>query len=221
MRDCKNCDSFEGYDEDGYPVCELGDGCPYNDEADVKEDDCGLRMEIDTTQFTEYLRNTMANTSTSAAESVINKTITTIVTDTYTDEIKKMTRDAMELIVSQQVQEYMNGPITIGGGWREPERTLSRTEYLTECIQENLKSVDSEKIKKYAEDGVKREIATFSKKTRDDINRDIKRMFDDATRQTLTASVVDMLMTNDTYQKLSSRMSKLLPENGAENAKRM
>lgn len=214
MRDCKNCDSFEGYDEDGYPVCALGDGCLYNDEADVKEGDCGLRMEIDTTQFTEYLRNTMANTSTSAAERVINKTITTIVTDTYTDEIKKMTRDAMELIVSQQVQEYMNGPITIGGGWREPERTLSRTEYLTECIQENLKSVDQEKIKSMAENIVRDYLVKFSRNLKNDINRDIQKMFDDATRQTLTASVVDMLMTNDTYQKLSTSMSKLLPEKG-------
>lgn len=214
MRDCKNCDSFEGYDEDGYPVCELGDGCPYNDEADVKEDDCGLRMEIDTTQFTEYLRNTMANTSTSAAERVINKTITTIVTDTYTDEIKKMTRDAMQQIVSQQVQEYMNGPITIGGGWREPERTLSRTEYLTECIQENLKSVDQEKIKSMAENIARDYLVKFSRNLKNDINRDIQKMFDDATRQTLTASVVDMLMTNDTYQKLSTSMSKLLPEKG-------
>lgn len=214
MRDCKNCDSFEGYDEDGYPICELGDSCPYNDEADVKEGDCGLRMEIDTTQFTEYLRKTMANTSTSAAERVINKTITTIVTDTYTDEIKKMTRDAMELIVSQQVQEYMNGPITIGGGWREPERTLSRTEYLTECIQENLKAVDQEKIKSMAENIVRDYLVKFSRNLKNDINRDIQKMFDDATRQTLTASVVDMLMTNDTYQKLSTSMSKLLPEKG-------
>lgn len=214
MRDCRNCDSSEGYDEDGCPICELGDGCPYNDEADVKEDDCGLRMEIDTTQFTEYLRNTMANTSTSAAERVINKTITTIVTDTYTDEIKKMTRDAMELIVSQQVQEYMNGPISIGGGWREPERTLSRTEYLTECIQENLKAVDQEKIKSMAENIVRDYLVKFSRNLKNDINRDIQKMFDDATRQTLTASVVDMLMTNDTYQKLSTSMSKLLPEKG-------
>lgn len=215
MKDCENCERFGGYDEDGCPQCEPfenGEPCPYNDEAEVKN--FGMTMQIDTEKFTTYIAETMRNTASSAAHAVINQIIKDIVTETYKEEIQKKTRDAMASIIDQQIRGFMDKPITIGGGWREPERTLSREDYLTECIQECLKTVDDKKIKSMAEESVKSYVVDFSRKLKDGINRDVKGLFDEATRQTLTASVVDMLMTNDTYQKLSRSMGALLPEKG-------
>ena len=213
MRDCKDCEFFEGYDEDGIPNCEKqaeDEGCPFNDEATVK--DFGFKMSIDTKQFSEYISETMRNTAHSVASKTVESRISSIVTKTYEEKIKKITEAAIEKAVEVQICNFMSGTITIGGGWREPERILSREEYLTECIQDCLKSVDQKKIKDIAAEEVKSQIVKFSKAMREDINRDVKKLFDEATRQTLTASVVDMLMTNDTYQKLSSSMGKLLPE---------
>jgi hypothetical protein len=105
----------------------------------------------------------------------------------------------------------MNGNITIGGGWREPERTLTRTEYLTELVEAGLsENFDKEKIEKAIQSEVESKISKFTSSVKSDINANIRSLFDDATKSALTENVVKMLMDNETYRRLQGSMQNLL-----------
>ncbi|WP_298021141.1 hypothetical protein [uncultured Dysosmobacter sp.] len=210
---CEKCGYFCGWNDEGEPICEYDegiDGCPFADEMEAAKSS-GFDISIDCVRLTQYLRSTMMNTSKRVAEETIKESIHSIVTDTYKQEIQAMTKAAMEKIVIEQVAAFMAGEITIGGGWLEPNRTLTRNDYLSECVQKSLhEKADGNSIRKMCETEAKNQIGTFSEKLKKDINRDLKNLLDEATRQTLTSSVVNLLMANETYQKLSSGMDNLL-----------
>ena len=218
MKDCKDCEYCEGYDYyDGTPrctYCENGhtgyEYCPYNDSANVKKN--GIKIEIDAGFMHDYIMHTMKNTIEGQAASVAQQEIKLLITD----ELKQETLDEMKRqiksIVENAISDFMSKEITIGGGWREPERKLTRTQYLSETIEKELgERFKSDAIKKYAEQEAKNAINTYDRKLRDEINEGIKKYFDAATRQVLTENVVSMLMCNDTYKKLSNSMQTFLP----------
>ena len=217
-KDCKNCEYFDGYDSsDGTPLCNFDGGyayCPYNNEAVTIERKTGdgIKVEIDCGFMSDFIRETIINTSTSVASELVNSEISKIVTETYKKEIQEMTRRAIEVTVEKQVSDFMDGNITIGGGWMEPERTLTRTEYMSELVQKELgKRFDEDILKKSAKKEAESAINAFSRKLKDEINMGIKQYFDAATRSVLTENVVSMLMNNDTYKRLSDSMQTFLP----------
>ena len=120
--------------------------------------------------------------------------------------------EQIEKVVSQSISEFMQKEITVGGGWSEPERKLTREQYLSETIENELKhQFKSDAIKSYAQKEVKSAIDKYDRNLRDEINAGIKTYFDTATRKVLTQNVVSMLMSNDTYKKLSDSMQTFLP----------
>jgi len=218
-RDCTKCGHFGGYDEEGVPYCYFEDGinaCPYNDTADTVPKE-GFNIQINTQVLEDYIRHTMSNTTCKVVQNIIETKIAAVVRETFTQEIKAQTKAVVEEMVRSDVEKYMEEPITIGGGWGSKARTISRDEYLSECI---AKALDEAQKKSTLEDIAKREATSqmnkFSEKLRSDIKRSLKNMLDEATRQTLTASVVDMLMANETYQRLQQSASVLLGDGGAK-----
>lgn len=218
-RECKDCEYFGGWDEsDGTPYCDYKGGyefCPFNSEAKAAEKNTldGVKIEIDAEFLAEYVRETIKNTVHSVTRQMVEKEISQIVTATYKAEVEALTQNAIEKIVATQVTAFMAGDITIGGGWREPERTLTRTAYMSELIEKELgKRFDSDKMKGLAEQEARTAIDRFSRSLKDDINASVRQYFDAATRQVLTENVVSMLMSNDTYRRLSDSMNSFLPE---------
>ena len=219
MKDCNECEYFEGYDySDGTPKCTYYEDastggyeyCPYNDGANVKKN--GLKIEIDAGFMHDYIVHTLQNTMTGEAASVARQEIKSLITDEIKQEVLGEMKRQIKSIVEDEIADFMSKEITIGGGWREPERKLTRTQYLSETIKKELEErFKSDAIKKYAEQEVKSAINTYDRKLRDEINAGIKSYFDTATRQILTENVVSMLMCNDTYQKLSNSMQTFLP----------
>lgn len=214
MKDCKDCDYFNGYDySDGTPICDCDGGyecCPYNDMANAKNN--GMKIEIDAGFMEEYIRHTLQNTIDSTAYKIAVSAIKELITDelkeTILAEIKAQVKDSVSIAIS----EFMSKEITIGGGWREPERKLTRTEYLAETMEKELENrFKTDALKEYAKREVESAINSYDRKLRDEVNAGIKTYFDAATRQVLTDNVVSMLMSNDTYQKLSNSMQKFLP----------
>jgi hypothetical protein len=219
MKDCKDCEFFNGWDySDGTPHCCYEDGnehgyeyCPFNDSANVKHK--GMKIEIDAGFMSDYIRHTIKNTVDSKAYTIAKDEIKSIIDD----EIKKKIRDEMgkqvESVVSAAIEEFMSKDITVGGGWCEPERTITRQAYLAEMIEKELKDqFKSDVIKSQATKTVQDAINSYDRKLRDEINAGIKTTFDTATRHILTENVVNMLMCNDTYQKLSNSMQTFLPK---------
>lgn len=213
-KECKECDYFDGYDyDDGTPNCSCEGGyesCPFNDMAPAEKK--GIKIEIDSGFMDDYIKHTIKNTVESCTVSLISSEIKNIVHMELRDKVLDMTRDAIEASISDQVSEFMNGDISVGGGWSEPARTITRKEYMSELIEKQLGEKFKSAVPNACAEEAKKAIESFAKKTRDQINAGIRQYFNEATRQILTDNVVSMLMENDTYQKLSNSMKTFLPE---------
>lgn len=215
-RECKSCDYYEGRDfEDGEIKCGYSGGyecCPFNDEAPTNAED-KTKIIIDAEYFTEYIRNTLKNTFRGEARVIAEREIKSIVKDEYESCIKKITQETIYKIVEQQVSYFMAGDITVGGGWAEPSRTLSREAYMSELVEKKLGEVfKNDTIVQQAKKAAEEATTSFSRKMRDEINEGIKKNFDATMRQTLTDNVVSMLMANETYARLASSMGRMLPD---------
>ena len=214
MKDCRECEYCNGFDwEDGTPCCEYDGGyekCPFNDVSDLKKE--GIKIEIDTGFMSDYIRHTLKNTIESKAINIASNEVKNLVTEDIRQRVKDEMGEQIEKVVSQSISEFMQKEITVGGGWSEPERKLTREQYLSETIENELKhQFKSDAIKSYAQKEVKSAIDKYDRNLRDEINAGIKTYFDTATREVLTQNVVSMLMSNDTYKKLSDSMQTFLP----------
>ena len=219
LKECEDCEFFNGYDySDGTPKCDYTDGdkcgyeyCPYNDYRNCIKD--GISIKIDAGFMSEYIYHTLKNSIDGECHLVATNKIKEIVTDELKEHIIGETKQQVKAIVNDEIANFMSKEIIIGGGWREPERKLTRTEYLSEIIEEELKDkFKSDVIKSSVSESVKSAINTYERQLRDEINAGIKTYFDTATRQILTENIVSMLMCNDTYKKLSESMQTFLPQ---------
>jgi len=218
VKDCKNCEHFDGYDNsDGTPYCtyEDADGdtgyevCPFNDTAPTEEK--GMTCTVDLGQINEYIANTISNSIGSRINVKIDSMLDAMVKKSYDEVIRAKTVAAIDTRIHEQIDAYMNGEITIGGGWGEKERVLTRTEYLSETINKELKDkFKTDTVKETVVASVRAEINDRTEKLKKEINCGIKNTFDEVTRKTLSESVVNMLMCSDTYAKLQNGMNALL-----------
>lgn len=214
MRECKECEFFSGYDlSDGTPICECDGGyeaCPYCDYAGTKNN--GMKIEIDAGFMHDYILHTMKNTIECEACKVATAEIKSLVTQEIKDMVLSEMKTQIKSVIDEEISSFMSKEITIGGGWREPERLLTRTQYLSETIEKELaEKFRHDALKSYAEKEVKSAIDIHERKLKDQINAGIKTYFNEATRQVLTENVVSMLMCNETYKKLSDSMQNFLP----------
>ena len=220
MKDCRDCEFFEGYDySDGTPHCSYEENgnkgyeyCPYNDTTSIKNK--GIKIEIDTGFMHDYILHTLKNTIENKACYIASLEVKNIVKDNIKQRVIEEIESQIHKVVEKEIEIFMQNEITIGGGWSEPERKLTRQQYLAETIEKELSSkFKSNALKSYAEDEVEKAIRNFGIKLKDEINSSIKDCFNDVTRQTLTDNVVQMLMCNDTYKRLSDSMNNFLPQN--------
>jgi len=218
MKECKECERFDGYEHsDGTPICSYEDDngysgyefCPYNET--VKTEVKGLSCTVDMGSLDEYIAHTISNSILSRVNVNIDSTITEMIKKEYEGYVKSMTLESLKVKIDEHIDSFMSGNISIGGGWHEPERTLTRSEYMSELIEKELsKKFESNSIKEAITTSVKFEINDRTEKLKKEINIGIKNTFDEVTRKTLTENVVNMLMCSETYTKLQTGMSQLI-----------
>jgi hypothetical protein len=218
MKDCKSCEYCNGYDNsDGTPICEYKDDngdegyeiCPYNDTAKTTEEEftCTVHMG----ELEKYIAHTISNSIVSRIYTKVDAMLDGLVKKEYDEVIRKKTDSEIDARISEQITAFMSGTISVGGGWNKPERTLTRTEYLSETIAAELgKTFEIDVVKKEVVNSVKSEIDKRTTSLKQEINVGIKNTFDEVTRKTLAENVVNMLMCSDTYSRLSDGMTKLL-----------
>lgn len=214
MKDCKDCEYFDGYNyDDGTPNCDLDGGyesCPFNDSSVITNK--GMKIEIDSEFMSDYIRNTLQNTISCETIKIAEAEIKKLITDELKELVKEETERQVQAAISAEISQFLQKEITVGGGWSGPERKLTREQYLAETIENELKSrFESDAIKKYAQTEAKRAIDEYAQKMRIEVNNGIKTYFDAATRETLTQNIVSMLMDNATYKKLSESLNTFLP----------
>lgn len=216
MKECKDCEYFDGYDySDGTPCCEYDGGyekCPYNYEPNKKE--YGSFCQIDMSGIDDFIKESIMNCVEGRIIVSVDNIVKSEIEKTYKEVIQTKTKEAVDKMIDTQIEEYMAGDITIGGGWYEPERKIPRNKYLGEIVEKALdeKIKNGEAIKSEVKNAIRIHVDKFSNDLKRDINNGLKDTFDNATRQILTDNVVSMLMCNDTYRKLSDSMKSLLPE---------
>lgn len=214
-KNCRICKYFEGYDySDGTPYCKYDGGyecCPFNDSTEVKNN--GISINIDAQFMSDYIRHTIKNSAENMANSIVEREISKIITETYRDSIEKMTEQAIEKAVNEQVEKFMTGNITIGGGWIIPERTLSRVEYLSELVEKQLSDkFEENRLKETIKSIVYDCTRKFSDELKREVNQNAKQYLDESVRKTLGDTVVSILMGSQPYMQLSERMKSLLPD---------
>lgn len=215
MRECKECEFFEGWNySDGTPCCSNDGGyevCPFNDQSKITNN--GIKIEIDTGFMHDYIHHTLKNTIEHNAINIASDEVKKLITEELKQRVKDEIGEQIEKFVSEAISEFMQREITVGGGWSEPERKLTREQYLAETIEKELDNrFKSDAIRSYAQSKVKSAIDKYDSSLRDEINAGIRTYFDAATREILTQNVVSMLMSNDTYKKLSNSMDTFLPK---------
>lgn len=214
MKDCKECNYFEGYDySDGTPICHHPQGfenCPYCHEADVKKE--GVSIRVDSGFMTDFIRHTIMNTIETEAKDIAKQEIKNLITDGIRKTITKTMEEAVKSVIDTELENFMNGKITVGGGWLEPDKEMTRREFMAETIDKEMKNrFGAETVKREAENQVRNAIEKWTRDLRDSINKEVKKIFSDTTRAALTENVVNLLMCNDTYKKLAESMNSFLP----------
>lgn len=160
----------------------------------------------------EYIKNTISNTVENEAARMAKAEIEKMISEKYEDIIGHYTEAEVKKQVENQVAAFMAGEITVGGGWNEPTRTLSRESYLNEIVSKQMeKGFEKSSLEREINQIVEKAISGFSHTLRDRVNRNVKACFDEITRKTLTDNVVNMLMSSDTYKSLADNMANLLP----------
>ena len=217
---CEDCEYFNGYDYgDGTPCCDYenssGDTgyevCPFNDVASLRKN--GINIEIDSGFMTDYIKHTIINTVENKACDIANREVAFIIDSTIKEEIRNKVKEKLdekiEIEINNALDDFMNGEIHTGGLYGDS--TVTRKKYIANKIEERLSKIDIYSIKSMVENEASNQIDKFTRNLRNEINQSIKTLFDEATRTTLTDNVVSMLMSNDTYKRLSESMSSLLP----------
>lgn len=214
MRECKECEFFNEYDyNDGTPICDIDGGyenCPFCDHSTVKK---GINIEIDSGFMSDYIKHTIKNTVEEVVIELARNEVSSIINSKLKDAVISAVKKEVDDVISKAVREFVSGEIHIGGGWNGPYRVVTRDQYISETIEKQLS--DKMSGNKFDESISRRVCDAINKYTdniRNDVNSRIKMYFDEATRQTLTNSVVSMLMDNETYRSLSASMKSFLPE---------
>lgn len=213
MKDCKDRKYFNGYDyDDGTPECDYEGGyeaCPYCCEGDVEKDKC--KITLDMPDITTFIKHTVANTVHKAVYDMIDICVKSMVKDKIEDIAEAYVKESLKKVVDDEIKAYMQKEITIGGGWRESERKLSRNEYLAECTAKVIdEKLNPEKVADIVRNYCQRTIDDNVASIKVAVNTGIKTQFDETTRKALSDNVVSMLMAGDTYKRLSDSMERIL-----------
>lgn len=213
MKECEKCEYCEGIDYyDGTPNCTCEGGvssCPYNDSGDISENE--FKITLDIPNITDYIKHTVKNTVDNAVYGMIEDCVKKMVKEKIKDAAEAYVEESLKKVVDDEIKAYMQKDITVGGGWSEPERKMSRNDYLNECTAKVVESqLSAKKISETVIDYCKGTIDRFARDIKDDVNYKIKNAFDNATKQALSENVVTMLMASDTYKKLSDSMGRIL-----------
>ena len=213
MKDCTSCDYFDGYYyDDGTPNCIIKGGyenCPYNCTGSVKENN--FKITLDIPEINEFINRTISNTLHDAVYNMIDNQVHNVVRDSIKDLAKSYVNEKLKSTIDDEIASFMKKDITIGGGWGEPAKTISREQFLSDTISKELeKKLDSSVATNIVQNYCGSTITSAIDKLKNDVNSKIKSTFDEETRKALSDNIIQVLMAGDTFQRLSDSMGRLI-----------
>lgn len=189
-----------------------------------------MKVNIDMENLSSIIEQSLENNISATVENVVSNVISEYINSTYKTEIENIVNEKMKNYVDNYIK---TATITVGGGFdikNNPIETYTVEEYINKQLADimNKRSFKVEEKTRYGdyrtdevtfESFIKRsfdvneliqsELNGFMKKTKDEINRQIKNTLDTTTKDMLSETVFNMLLQSDTYSRLSNGMKLL------------
>ncbi len=197
------------YENEDYEECE---------EVEIEMDDCHMKIELDVTKLQENIINSVEN---NLRTTILNK---------ISNEIASSLKEEIQLNVHELVGGYVkdvfeNEVIVSTDKWGENKKefTLKETvideikNIMTNGIKDNgdrwSKPLKEYFIEKCVTPEIKKAIDKNIDEVRREINSNMKMIFDKATKDLLSDTVMNVLMANDTYKKIETNVASIANKN--------
>lgn len=207
------------YDEDYEPSEEELDQMKGEENTEVEFDFKNLQINFDVENFAKGIAT--------AVKKTLKKEIIAELKKSVLEDLKDDIRKNISTMSEEIVREVYENEKVIFGGWGEEKQEVSVKQYLLNRIRESFKDgkfITKKKdrwgdvettevsIEEYINgkidfSAIQKDIDREIDSMRKDINSRIKDMFDSSTRQMLSDNVLQVLMANETYQKIQSNIA--------------
>lgn len=207
------------YDEDYEPSEEEIEEMDSEEMTEVEFDFKNLQINFDVENFAKGIAT--------AVKKTLKKEIIAELKKSVLEDLKDDIQKNISIMSEEIVREVYENEKVILGGWGEEKQEVSVKQYLLNRIRESFKDgkfITEKKdiwgdvettevsIEEYINgkinfSAIQKDIDREINSIRKDINSRIKDMFDSSTRQMLSDNVLQVLMANETYQKIQSNIA--------------
>lgn len=214
------------YDEDYEPSEEELDQMEGEEIAEAEFDFKNLQINFDVENFAKGIAT--------AVKKTLKKEIIAELKKSVLEDLKDDIQKNISAMSEEIVREVYENEKVILGGWGEEKQEISVKQYLLNRIRESFKngkfitkkkdrwgdvkttevSIEEYINSKIDFSAIQKDIDKEIDSMRKDINSRIKDMFDSSTRQMLSDNVLQVLMTNETYQKIQSNIACIADKKG-------
>ena len=205
---CKKCPLYDGCDDFGQVICEVDGDCIY-DKGDI--DPKELNIQFDATPMIKYAIKCISSEILADTKKTADYLLEKMITPEFKNMVLEETRKSLSAYIDKEIADFMGKKIKIGNVWDTDAREMTRSEYIAEQMEKRFaESLDAKGLKKIVEDCATTRINRFTSSIKDDINRAINTRFTESMKENLSESIIKLLLTNDTYQKLQASMSNIV-----------
>ena len=207
------------YDEEYEPTEEEIEEMQGKQNTEVEFDFKKLKINFDVENFAKGIASEVKRTLKNEIVEELKKTVLKDLKEDIQTNIAKMSEKI--------VREVYENEKVILGGWGEERQEISVKQYLLNGIRDSFKdgkfimkkkdrwgdeetkkvSIEQYINSKIEFSAIQKDIDREIDRVREDINSRIKDMFDSSTRQMLSDNVLQVLMANETYQKIQSNIA--------------
>ena len=193
----------ENYEEPEYEI----ENIKKEEKENILELNCDL----------EVLKNQMVNEiKYKVKDLVINEIKAEVKKEIITDDFKKILKDSIKELVTQEAIKIFDEGITVTDSWGNVKETKTFRDLVKEQTKKELEDTEywnsknyKNKFKEKTERTIRDEIEKQMKEISNNVKSNIENVFNDVTKRQLSESMFNLLMQNETYQKLNDSIKLL------------
>nr|DAF14847.1 MAG TPA: hypothetical protein [Caudoviricetes sp.] len=164
----------------------------------------------------EVLKNQIVNEIKYKVKDMVKNEITSDVKkEIITDNFQNMLRESIQKLLIEEANKIFDEGIKITNSWGEEKETKTFRDLIKEKVKEELNrsgwrgDTYSERFRDNVEKTIKSEIENQMKEISKNVKSNIENIFNDVTKRELSDSMFNLLMQNETYQKLNNSIKLL------------
>ena len=204
---CSICPLYDGKDDFGNRICLSSTGKCIYDKSELEEE---LKIEFDSTPIIKFAIDCVSEEMIGNVREVAKRLLGNIITDEFKKMVLDETQKQISEYVAKEIETFMNKKIQVGYAWDDNSKEVTRNEYLGSEIEKNLSSYfDKDGIKRIAENTARDKINKFTDSVKYNVNNAMSTMFTDAVKKSLSESIVQLLLNNETYERLQNSMNHI------------